>query len=72
MAFAIIVTASSTTIAADVSARNSSCGLRAQSKTMIGSAVYGPLNRSSMLPPGERAEDGADEDQRRRLAERTR
>src|SRR6476646_254032 len=52
-AFAITVTRSSTTIAADVSARNSSCGLRAQSKTMTGSAVYDPRNRSSMERPWE-------------------
>ena len=44
-ALAITVTSSSTMIAAEVSARKSSCGFRAQSKTMTGRAVY-PVERT--------------------------
>ena len=40
-----MVTTSRTMIAAEVSARNSSWGLRAQSKTIIGRAVYGPVEQ---------------------------
>ena len=66
-----IVMASSTMIAADVSARNSSWGLRAQSNTMTGSDVYGPAEEVGDAAAGrERAEHGAGEDERRRLAER--
>ena len=50
---ATIVTTSRTMIAAEVSDWNSCCGLRAQSKMIVGSAVYGPVNRSLRLPPVE-------------------
>ena len=52
-ALAMSVTASRTMIAADVSARNSSCGLRAQSKMMTGSAVYEPIKQSLRCAPAE-------------------
>ena len=72
MALMIRTTASRTTIAAAVSALNSSCGWRAQLKMVVGSAVYGPESRSNNValaawpkPAGRRA----DEQQRRRLAE---
>ena len=69
-ALAVMVTASRTMIAAEVSARNSSCGLRAQSKTMTGRAVYGPDSQSvEAAAAREGAEDGPDQDQRRGLAE---
>ena len=54
-ALAITVTSSSTMIAAEVSARKSSCGFRAQSKTMTGRAVYEPRKRSWIERPVESA-----------------
>ena len=73
IALMINTTASSTTIAAAVSALNSAWGRVAHAKMVVGSAVYGPshpLDQRRARGLAEAGRRGADEQQRRRLAER--
>ena len=69
MALSTSIVASSTTIPAAALTRNSCCGRDTQLKIWIGSAVNG-----ASMPSGKKGDVGerADDDQRRRLADRAR